>query len=136
MEAAPARVRVEGPERAAETTAQGWFQAFRRRLHRAYPGRAIWLVLDRGRSHTTARTLALAAGLGVHFLWLPKQWSELNAVDHLWKELDRHIAANRQYRTVDELADWAERYIPGLTPRQALKKAGALSDDFWLRGIL
>jgi transposase len=119
-----------------QTTAQGWFQMFLRRLHRAYPGRAVWLVLDRGRAHTAARTAALAAELGVHFLWLPKQWSELNAMDHVWKELDRRIAANRQYRTVDELADWAVRYIMGLTRRQALTKAGILSADFWLREIL
>lgn len=118
------------------TTAQGWFQAFLRVLHRAYPGRAVWLVLDRARSHTTPRTLALGAELGIGFLWLPKQWSELNAMDHLWKELDREIAANRQYRTVDEEADWAERYILGLKPREALTKAGIRSGDFWLRSIL
>ena len=114
------------------TTAQGWFQAFLRRLHRAYPGRAVWVVTDAARSHTAPRTLAVAAELGIHFLWLPKQWSELNAMDHVWKELDRDIAANRQYRTVDELADWAERYIMGLTRREALTKAGTLSGDFWL----
>jgi transposase len=117
------------------TTAQGWFQMFLRRLRRAYPGRAIWVVLDKGRSHTTPRTLALAAELDIHFLWLPKQWSELNAMDHLWKELDRDIAANRQYRTVDELADYAERYILGLTPKEALTKAGILSGNFWLKDL-
>jgi transposase len=118
------------------TTAQGWVQMFLRRLHRACPGRAVWLVLDRGRAHTAARTRALAAELGITFLWLPTQWPELNAMDHVWKELDRDIAANRQYRSVDELADWAERYIPGLTRRQALTKAGVLSPGFWLRAIL
>lgn len=121
------RVLMRGP-----TTAQGYFQAFLRRLRRAYPGRAVWLVLDRGRSHTTARTLALAAELGIHFLWLPTQWPELNAMDHLWKELKSDISANRQYETVDEQADWAERFILGLSPRQALTKAGVLSGNFWL----
>ena len=114
---------------------QEQFQAFLRLLRRRYPGRPLWLVLDRGRSHTTARTLALAAELGIHFLWLPKQWSELNAMDHLWKELDRDIAANRQYRTVGELADYAERYILDLTPRQARKKAGVLSHGYWLKDL-
>jgi hypothetical protein len=112
--------------------AQVWFQDFLRALRRAYPGRALWLVLDRARGHTTPRTLGLAAELGVNFLWLPKQWSELNAMDQMWKELDRDIAANRQYRTVYELADHAERYILGMTPRQALTKAGILSGRFWL----
>jgi transposase len=115
--------------------AQGWFQAFLRVIRRAYPGRAVWLVLDKARGHTAPRTLALAAELGIHFLWLPKQWSELNAMDQLWKELKRVIAANRQYKTVDALADWAERFILGLSPRQALTKAGILSGNFWLNDL-
>ena len=69
-------------------------------------------------------------------IWLPKQWSELNAMDHLWKGLKQRISANRQYRTVDEQTDWAERYILGLTPRQARRKAGVLSPRFWLRRFL
>jgi len=112
--------------------AQGWFQAFLRVIHRAYPGRAVRVVLDAARSHTAPGTLALAAALGIHFLWLPKQWSELNAMDQLWKELKSDISANRQYPTVDEQADWAERFILGLSPRQALTKAGVLSGNFWL----
>lgn len=115
--------------------AQGWFQDFLRVLRRAYPGRAVWLVLDGAKSHTTPGTLALAAELGIHFLPLPKQWSELNAMDQMWKELDRAIAANRQYPSVDAEADWAERYILGLTPRQALTKAGIRSADFWLKDL-
>lgn len=115
--------------------AQGWFQAFLRVIRRAYPGRAVWVVTDKARSHTTARTLALATGLGINFLWLPKQWSELNAMDQLWKELKADISANRQYKTVDEQANWAERFIFGLSPRQALKKAGVLSENYWLKDL-
>lgn len=77
----------------------------------------------------------MAAGLGVRSLWLPKQWSELNAVDQLWKELKADISADRQYKTVDEQADWARRFILGLSPRQALKKAGVLSGSFWLKDL-
>ena len=54
-------------------------------------------------------------------------------MDHLWKDLKRLIAANRQYATADESAEWAERWVYGLTPRQALRKAGVLSDRFWLK---
>jgi Helix-turn-helix domain len=32
----------------------------------------------------------------------PTQCPELNPVDHLWRELKRLIAANRQFRTIDE----------------------------------
>jgi hypothetical protein len=71
--------------------------------------------------------------LGIVLLWLPKQCSERNAVDHLWKELKRLIAANRQFKTIDEGAEYAERWLLDLTPQQALRKAGILSDNFWLK---
>ena len=51
---------------------------------------------DRASAHTAARTQMLAAALGIRFLWLPKQAPELNAMDQLWRELKRLIAANRQ----------------------------------------
>lgn len=57
-------------------------------------------------------------------------------MDHLWKELKRLMAANRQFRTVDEGADYAEGWFLGLTPGEALRKAGILSEDFWLMDFL
>jgi transposase len=115
---------------------QEQFQAFLRRLRRCYPGRPLWLVLDEAGCHTAARSLKLARRLEIEFLWLPRQCSELNAMDHLWRALKQKISANRQYRTVDEQAEWAERFILGLTPRQTLRKAGVLSDRFWLKAFL
>jgi transposase len=112
---------------------QGDFQAFLRYLRQHYPGRPIWLLLDKAPCHDAVRSRQLAARLGIEVVWLPKQCSELNAVDHLWKELKRLIAANRQYRTIDEEADHAERWFLGLTAREALRKGSVLSDRFWLK---
>jgi hypothetical protein len=42
-------------------------------------------------------------------LWLPKQCPELNAMDQLSKDLKRLIAANREFRTIDEEAHYAEQ---------------------------
>lgn len=109
------------------------FQAFLGYLRRHYPGREIWLVLDRAPGHDAARSQALAARLGIVLVWLPKQCPELNPVDHLWKELKRLLAANRQFRTIDEEAEYAEQWLLGLTARQARRKAGTLSEDFWLK---
>jgi hypothetical protein len=50
--------------------------------------------------------------------------------------LKRLIAANRQFRTIDEEADYAEQWILTLTALQALRKASVLSDDFWLKVFL
>jgi hypothetical protein len=84
------------------------FQAFRH-LRRHYPGRPLWLLLDRAFCHEAARSQALAACLGVVLLWLPKQCPELNAMDQLSKDLKRLIAANREFRTIDEEAHYAEQ---------------------------
>lgn len=112
------------------------FQAFLRELRRRYPGRPIWLLLDKASCHSAVRSRQLAARLGVTLLWLPKQCPELNAEDHLWKELKRLITANRQFRTIDAEAVCAERWLLGLTVTEARRKAGVLSDDFWLKAFL
>lgn len=69
-------------------------------------------------------------------LWLPKQYPELNPQDHLWKELKRLIAANRQFKTIDDEAARAEHWLLNLTPTTVLGKASVLSDDFWLKDVL
>lgn len=115
---------------------QGDFQAFLHLLRAHYPGRSLYLLLDRAGCHTAAASLALASRLDIHLLWLPKQWSELNAMDHLWRGLKQHIAANRQYPSVDALAQDAEDWVLSLSPQQALRKAGVLSRSFWLRSFL
>ena len=109
------------------------FQAFLRYLRRHYGGRPLWLLLDQASCHTAAGSRRLATRLKVTPLWLPKQCPELNPQDHLWKELKRLIAANRQYKTMDKEADAAERWLLGLTPTTARRKAGILSGDFWLK---
>jgi len=111
------------------------FQAFRRYLRRHYPGRPIQLLLDKASCHQAAASQRLAARLGVTLLWLPKQCPELNSEDHVWKELKRLLAANRQFRTIDQEAGYAECWLLGLTPTDALRKAGVLSDDFWLKAL-
>ena len=57
-------------------------------------------------------------------------------MDQLFKDLKRLIAGNRQYRTIDQEAEQAEDWLLGLSARQALRKAGVLSDNFWLKDFL
>ena len=116
-----------GPE------AQAFLGEIRRRYRHAP---TIWLLLDRAPAHVDLRTQALAARLRIELVWLPKQWSELNAVDQLWRELKRLLAANRQPATIEEMAERCTRWIHGLTPHDVLLKAGVLSPRFWLRGVM
>ena len=112
------------------------FQEFLRYLRRHYGGQPLWLLLDKASCHQAAGSQRLAAKLKVTLLWLPKQCPELNPQDHLWKELKRLIVANRQFETIDDEADHAEHWLLGLSPITVLRKAGILSDDFWLKDVL
>jgi len=114
---------------------QGDFQAMLRELRRRYRHRPVWLLLDRASGQEAARSQALAAQLNIELLWLPKKRPELNGMDQLWKELKGKISANRQYRTIDQQADYAENWVLGLRPQEALRKAGILSKNFWLRHL-
>ncbi len=120
-------------KRAGGAEARAFFEELRRRYRQA--GR-IWLLLDRASAHTNDKTLRLADELRIELVGLPKQWPELNAMDQLWKELKRLIAANRQATNIDTLAQEAASWILTLSTQDALRKAGILSPNFWLRNIL
>jgi hypothetical protein len=115
---------------------QRGFQVFLHLLHTCYPGRKIWLILDRASAHTAPGSGALAKALGIELVWLPKQCPELNAMDHLFKEVKSHICANYQYQNIDEHACFAQDYLLNLTNKNALLKAGILSKNFWLKNLL
>jgi transposase len=113
------------------------FQAFLRHLRQRHyrAGQPLWLLLDKASCHVAAGSLALAAELGMTLLWLPRQCSELNAMDHLWRHLKGDLAANRQRPTMDALAQQAEAWVLALSPQQTLRKAGLLSKNCWLKHV-
>lgn len=112
------------------------FQAFLRHLRRCSKGREIWLLLDRASCHVAPQSQALAERLGIVLGGLPKQCSELNAMDHLWRELKRLLCAHHQFKDIEEQAEYAERWVLGLSRQEALRKAGVLSKNFWLKDFL
>lgn len=111
------------------------FHAFLDLLRQRYGNRPLYLLRDRAPCHEAARGQALAARLEIALMWLPEQSSELNAMDHLWRFVKKDVSANWQWSTVDEHADQAEGWALGLSNREALRKAGILSGDFWLRNL-
>jgi len=112
-------------------------QAFLAELRRCYrrAGR-IWLLADRAGAHTAHATQTLAEQLGIRWLWLPRQTPELSPMDQLWRDLKRLVAANRQAESIDALAAEAVHWVLSLTPRQARRKAGMDSPNFWLRRMV
>lgn len=118
------------------TLRQKYFQQFLSLVRRAYPGRQIYLLLDKASWHTAPKSQALARSLGIVLLWLPKQCPELNCMDQLFKELKGNISANHQFQHVKEHADFAQRWIFSLSRTEALRKAAVLSKTYWLKAFV
>jgi transposase len=112
------------------------FHTLLREVRRRHGKRAVYMLLDEAPCHIAAKSEALAATLDIRFIWLPKQCSELNAMDQLWKELKGNVSANHQYASIEEHADAAEEWLLSLTNKEALCKASVLSKNFWLRSFL
>jgi hypothetical protein len=109
------------------------FQAFLYQVHEHYRGWSVVMLLDGDSSHTANGSQQLAATLDMELLWLPVRCPELNAIERLWQEGKKAICANRQYDDIDEQADCFIQYLQSLSPTEALRKAGILSANFWLK---
>ena len=107
-------------------------QAFLRMIRAHWRGWRIVLFEDRGTPHTADESLELATTLGIEVRLLPRATPELNAMDHLWRQVKARALADRPTRSIDDSADAACRYILEMGRRERLKKAGVLSGNFWL----
>jgi hypothetical protein len=108
------------------------FRAFLRVIAAHYRGWEVWLLLDEDSSHTAHESQRLARELASGLLWLPKRCPELNALDHLWGHAKSKVCANHQDPTIESLVHRFIRYIQSLSNEETLRKAGIMSDDFWL----
>ena len=115
---------------------QANFHALLSEVRHRYGKRPVWMLLDSAPCHIAAKSQALAAALDIHVVWLPKQCSELNAMDQLWKELKGKVSANYQFSSIEEHANYAQAWLFNLTDQDALHKASVLSKNFWLRSFL
>jgi transposase len=109
------------------------FREFLGRIHEHYRGRQVSLLLDEDRSHTAQASQREARTLGIGLVWLPVLCPELNARDHLWRHGKERIWANRQYASIEEQVHHFLHYLEGLSVEGALRKAGALPEDYWLK---
>lgn len=119
-----------------ERQRSGDFQIFLKVLRTRYGKRPIALILDEDPSHTAKGSVALAAQLNIRLLWLPKRSPELNPMDTLWGQAKALLSANRQYATMEKQAARFVAYLQSLSDREALRLAGVLSGDFWLKSAL
>lgn len=109
------------------------FKEFLGLIHEHYRGWRVLLLLDNDGSHTAKTSRREARALGIDLIWLPVRCPELNAIDHLWRHGKERICANRQYASIEEQVHHFLHYLEGLTVEETLRKAGVLSENYWLK---
>lgn len=110
-------------------------QTWREHLHairRTWRGWNIVLFLDRGSPHTAKDSRELAADLDVELRWLPTACPELNPVEDVWRWLKGVVLSNHQPDDFSEVVAKAVEALDELKPADVLRKAGVLSQNFWL----
>lgn len=108
------------------------FQEFLKLVHQRYRQREVLLILDGDSSHTAGASERLAKSLNIQLEPLPKRSPELNAIEDLWDDAKDVICANHQYPDIDIQAEQFMKYIQSYSNYEAQRKAGLLSDDYWL----
>jgi hypothetical protein len=112
------------------------FRSFLSLLRGHWRGWHLAVLLDEDSCHTAGDSRLWADILGIELLWLPKRSPHLNPMDHLWRHGKAVKSANHQYDSIDTQAEQFIEYLSGLSREEALRKAGVLSEDFWLKGAL
>ena len=54
-------------------------------------------------------------------------------MDQLWRDFKREVSSNHQYLDIAAHVDAGVSWVLQLSPREVLRKAGALAPGFWLR---
>jgi hypothetical protein len=108
-------------------------EAFLDEIHEHYRGWHVALLLDEDSSHTAEDSQSLADDYEIELLWLPKRSPHLNPMDHLWRHGKGVMLANHQYDSIETQVDRFIGYLSDLPAREALRKAGVLSEHFWLK---
>jgi hypothetical protein len=88
---------------------------------------------DNAPPHHTDAARDAATAAGITSAWLPSRSPEWNGCAEMWRELQRVVAANRAYASVEELAARAAGWRDDHTPEELRRIAGLQSSKFdWL----
>ncbi len=107
-------------------------QYFLEMIRSHWRGWNIILFEDRGTPHTAEESIYLAAYLEIQVRLLPKATPELNAMDHLWRQVKGRALADRPTISVNDSALAACQYLFDMPRQERLRKAGLQSGRFWL----
>lgn len=112
------------------------YEAFLDQIREHYRGWHVALLLDEDSSHTAGDSQSLADDYEIELLWLPKRSPHLNPMDHLWRHGKEVMLANYQYDSIDMQANRFIDYLANLPAREALQKAGVLSERLLAEGLV
>lgn len=107
-------------------------QYFLEMIRSHWRGWHIIVFEDRGSPHTAEDSIELAKELKIELRLLPVATPELNAMDHLWRNVKGRALADRATQSIDISANNACQHILTMSPWERLNKAGVFSSDFWL----
>jgi transposase len=108
------------------------FQEILRVIRVEYREQKVAVLLDKASRHTADESEDLAAQLDIELIWLPSRCINVNPMDRLWECGKDNICANRQHHSMETQTELFVNYLLSLSPREALRKAGILSKQFWL----
>jgi len=111
---------------------QDGFQSHLRHIRSLWRGWRIVLFLDRGSPHRAKRSVRLAKELGIQLRWLPVACPELNPLEGLWREVKGRVLANEPTPDIDVSVSRACQYLVEMSREERLRKAGCLSENFWI----
>lgn len=111
------------------------FQDLLRLTRDLWRGWNLVLFLDRASAHTAEDSQATAAALNIELRWLPTACPELNVMDCLWRHTRDDVAANEPTPDLEATVSMVISQIDALSNIERLRKAGVLSDDFWLARV-
>lgn len=119
----------------SEAYTQDTFHIMLKLVRRRWRGWQIVMFLDKISAQWAHSSRRLAKDLGIQLRWLPKACPELNPIDHLWRHLKNDVLANEPLPDLETTLKHACSYLNHLLPRQRLRKAGVLSERFWLQDV-
>jgi hypothetical protein len=112
------------------------FHAFLRGMRKKWRGWHIVLFIDKHSVHRSPSSRNLARQLGIKIRWLPTATPQLNAMDTLWRHAKEESIANEPNPKIDDSVDRLVYHIDSLSAEDRLRKAGVLSENYWLRNAL
>ncbi|APM39662.1 transposase [Clostridium kluyveri] len=88
-----------------------------------YPDKKVIIIADNARYHHFKGINEYLEGLkNIEFLYLPPYCSQLNAIEHLWKNIRSNVTYNTLFNSFSELLHQISSYLDSIKEDKAILK--------------